>query len=890
MTKKTARLKAAIEKGQPSASFPYMAEYIRWVAALAAASLLYYAVFLLIGAAYRPDMGAMEAFARGVAIAQAGFFPEPKERLRYLAAIVVFVCSLPPAYFLAGKYLARLKEARTRALFAAALAASLGFVVFGTFKGLGAANPFAANVQNAQDLAAKTNGDFYFLSTFLYAHFYLFLCLLFPAVLAGFFYGPSVPGGTRVSAGKAWSGLVHVFCGAVVAVVFLVSVFRFPYTAENKYDFNAVYYSVVQVYNGLPMLVDGFTNIYGLYPQFVAPLLKLTGLSVLSFSALMASLSALCFALFFLFLKRNIESRALVLFGFTSIFFNCYIYPRISTAYDPYFALCPIRWLFPALLLVYSGFYLKNRTRNNYFLSYALFSAGVLWNPDFGMVTYLTLLAFYCYLELDGQDLRSAAGKMLRHALYALLSLTAVFAAYSVLIGIFYGSFPNLPGMFSTIRIFSALGFGMLPMPDTWHPWMLVALVYAIGLLYSLRQAMTRTISPRSASVFLLTVLGSGLFAYYQGRSHNWNLFTCNFAAFLLLTLFADDLLKTLKNSRALALPFALAVFFLSFSFFQTVYDHGRITELIFETNDKEADKDEREQILANAAFIRSHTSEKEKVFIFTRPSYQALYYGLSRTAAAANPGFLDLFLKTDYSRILSRMAVNEKAFFEPLRFSFFDGKVLVYLSSLYDPQDASEAKSRMLFLLKKHENRDSAFLLKRDARDMVHELLDKDFANKLDYALGKKGKAALGRQFSIQLVFRPAVVPLPQLTNSETLLCNSDAAGGFVLQQNGAASAEYVFSFNKRGILFPVVPGRWNYAALGVSGSRVQAYANGRYIGEASVPGEYTNSEEPLYIGSFKTLNAFFFGDIKEVKISGAPLDAGEIGAAWNKVEKLPL
>ena len=891
MTKPSSRLKKNIKEEIPPSSFTTKAEYIKWVAALSISFIVYYIVLRLINAYYGPDISGILAYARTVSVPQSGFLPEPKEKLLYLSAVLIFTVSIPAAYYLAVKYADRAKEAVIKTLYPPVLAGSLGLIVFIVFKALAAANPFAANAQNAHDLAAKTNGDFYFMTSFIYGHFYLFLCLLFPAVLSGFFYGRVFSARTRAALEKAESVFVHVFCGTLVAAVFFISAFSFPNTPDNRYDFNAVYYSVVQVYNGLPLLVNGFTNTYGLYPHFVVPFLKISGLSVLSFSALMAFLSSLCFVLLFMFLKKKLESKALLLFGFTTLLFNTFIYPHISTAFDPYFAMCPIRWLFPSLLLFLSDYYLKNRTRKTYFLFYALFALGILWNPDFGMVTYLSLLAFYCYLELDGQDPRAVARKVFSHTVNALLVLASVFAVYSLAIGAAYGSFPYLPGMFSTMKAASVLGSGMLPMPGTYHPWMFISLLYAIGLLYSLRHILDRKISQRSASVFLLTVLGIGLFAYYQGRSHNWNLFPSSFPAFLLLAIFADDLRKTVKTGKVLILPFALAVFFLSFSFFQTIYDYKRTAELVFETNDKEADKAERAEILANAAFIKNLTAEKEKVLIFTRISYQALYYSLSKTAAAVNPGLIDLFFKTDYSRILSFMAENGKTkiFFEPDKFGFFDNKIPAVLSLLYDPQDTGKSNGKIMFLLKKHENKDSAFLLKTDAKDLVHELFDRNFANKLNYALGRKGRVVFGGQFSIELVFRPAVVALPEVTNWQTMLCNSSNDGGFVLQQSGAANNKYIFSFNKRGILVPVVPGKWNYLSIGVNGSRIQAYANGRYVGEADAQKDYSNSEEPLYLGSFKTLGGFFFGDIKELKISNSSLEAGAISSAWNKIEKLP-
>ncbi|HNW44278.1 MAG TPA: hypothetical protein PKI19_07215 [Elusimicrobiales bacterium] len=866
-------------------------EYVRWCAVLSLSALVCGAVLYCIDANYTPDLDGILAYARSVSAAQTGLLPEPKEKLLFLSALLTLSLCLPALYYLSGKCCARLKAGVLAVLYPPAVAGSAALVIFLTYKGLRAANPFAENAQNAQDLIARTNLDFYFAGTFLHGHFYWFAGLLYPALLFCFLYAPKLPDAARAALEKFKNGAVHAVCGAIIAAVFAISVFKFPYTFENKYDFNAVYYSVVQVANGLPMLVDGFTNTYGLYPHFVAPLMKIFGSGVLSFSALMAVLSSLCFIFIFLFLKKNITSRALVLFGFTTVFFNSYLYLRIANSYDSHFAMCPIRWLFPSLLLFFSNLYLENRSRKAYFLSYPLFALGVLWNPDYGTVSYLSLTAFYSYLEFNGQGTKSIFRKICGHLAVSLVFLAAAFAAYSAAIRIFYGSFPELLKMFSTIQIFSVVGSGMLPMPAAYHPWMLTAALYMTGLLYSFRHAVNRTVSPRPAVVFLLTVLGIGIFAYYQGRSHNWNLFASNFMPFLLLTIFAEDLLKLAKKEKTFALPFALATFFLSFSLFQTVYGAKKTGALFFEKANKEANKTEQAAILANAALIKSLTVEKERILIFTRIWYQGLYHGLSKTAAAVNPGLMDLFFKTDYERLLSFMAASDrvKIFFEPEYFGLFDNKVPLLLSALYDPQDTGRGGAKIMYFLKKKGNNSGSYYFKHDGKAVVHELFDRDLANKLSYARGEKGGIALGRQFSIEVIFRPAGVQAPPFTDWATVYSNTGARGGFVLQQHGGVQTQYIFGFGKSGIICPVTPGKWNYLAFGVSGNRILAYAGGRYLGELAVPDEYKNSGEPLYLGSLKTLGGFFFGDIRELKISNSPLDPGEVAAAWTKTAKLP-
>ena len=46
---------------------------------------------------------------------------------------------------------------------------------------------------------------------------------------------------------------------------FISPLFAGPHSAWN---FNAIFYSMVQVYKGIPLYINGFTNIYGMYPIF----------------------------------------------------------------------------------------------------------------------------------------------------------------------------------------------------------------------------------------------------------------------------------------------------------------------------------------------------------------------------------------------------------------------------------------------------------------------------------------------------------------------------------------------------------------------------------------------------------------------------------------------
>ncbi len=871
----------------------YKVEYCNWCLTLALSILMFAIVVGVILSAYHPDIQKALDFALKTVIHYGlPVAPDPTKRLLYLAALAVFFVTIPGFYFLTNRYLIDIVSRKIRFLYPAFVFASIAGILFLTYSALAAPNPYyAENAQNFHDHASKTNVDFYFVSTFIYDHFIWYVLLLFPAIMTYLLFNQKIPRKTGERIAGAGRIVSYVFCAAIIVVVFFISSFKFPYSVENKYDFNNVFYSVVQVCQGTPMLVDHFMNTYGLYPHFVAPLMKIFGLSVLSFSSIMGLLISLCFLFMLVFLTRTVTNWLLVLFGFTTVFFISYAYGPSATPYfDPYFANAPIRWMMPFSLLLYAVLYLNKRSRFLYFFSFIYFPLGILWCPDFGMASFFDLLAFYAYLEFESNDFIRVIRKTALHGLLAILGVAVTFSAYAIAIKIFYGKVPDLSGLFSTIRVESFIGRGMLPLPTTFHPWMIVVLIYLAGLQYSTYSIFNKRVSSHAAAVFLITMIGISSFPYYLGRSHNWNLVAISPWCFLLLTIFADDLLKIVNKRKLFIAPFALAIFILSMSVFQTVYACQPILALMSDKEDKERNRGEQERITGNAAFIRGLTQDKEKVMIFSADLYQGLYYELSNTAAAVNPGLEDLRLITDYERIQSFLINNDttKIFFDPGSFRFCDPGIPLILSSLYDVSKVGPPPGSIMLLGRRKENPGSNFMLTQDYGSIVHELFDKTFAKRLSYAAGNGGAIALGKSFSVEVIFRPVEVPSSPYTDCQSVFSNMQGDSGMALAQKGSDNSVYVFSHSGSGIEIPVMVGKWNYLACIVDSSRIYAYANGCIVGAARTTEPYHNSASPLFIGNFGLQGGFFFGDIKELKISNNLYNPRELSNTWDKVKNI--
>lgn len=868
-------------------------EWVRWSAALLLAIIAFLAAVKLIEILYHPDISSAILFAQETLIDATGARPYPMKRLLYSLAVVAFPVLLFGFYFLMRQSLAGLRRNTIKILYISSLLLGVLAVLFLLYKGLAAPNPFANAPENGHDLVAKTNADFYFMGSFIYSHFPWFLLVLFPLILSYLLYKERIPAKWSPPFNIVEKILTYGFCGLLALSVFFMNSFSFPRTWENAYDFNSVFYSVVQVYNGVPLLIDHFTNTYGLYPHFVVPLLKLFGLSVLSFSTTMAVLALLCFFFQLLFLRSVVTNRILVLLGITSIFFMCYMLNRTATNFDAYFAMVPLRWILPSSLLLYSAIYLKYRSRVLYYASFCVFACGILWTPDFGLLSFLSLIAFYIYLEFENPRFSTIAVNTAAHLAIGAGSVIATFLTYSYCIRFAYGAFPDMSLLFSTIKVFSVVGAGMLAMPKTIHPWMLVALTYLVGLCYSIRHILTRTISPRAAGVFLLTVVGVLSFQYYWGRSHNSNLTAVMPPFFGLLTVFADDLLGLTRRNRILVVPFALLIFILSFSVFQTLYAHRKIVDVISANHDKRENAIEQNWLNANVRFIRSHAREKEKILILSADYRQGLYYEMSKTAAAVNPGIEELFLKSDYQRLRQYLLLNDstKVFVELPDFPFRRGAIPSILSSLYRVSSVEKTERGIMFLTRRKENAGALRVFKNDPNAVLHELFDRNLLAKLQHAVGEAGGISLEDTFSVEVVFKPADIASCSLTTGATVFSNYRDGAGMILLQHGSNRTEYMFSFGGYGIPIPVELGKWNYLAIEVAPDYVRIYRDGAILSSVRIgsPGiVYRNTSEPLYLGNADMRNGFFFGDIRELRIKNGKLERNEVAEGWAGVKTL--
>ena len=482
--------------------------------------------------------------------------------------------------------------------------------------------------------------------------------LLITGIISVLFYKLTTNKNCKFVKNKTFNNTLDIFSFISIATVLFYSVFDMCINYYTCYaeHFNAVFDSVVQTYYGKGLLID-FINQYGLYPFFLLPVFKVIGLNVINYSFIMASLIALSFSSIFLFLKKIIHNKFLVIFGISSILFiNHFIieihpYPVIFST----FMIRPLRLLFPALSIYLIYKYLKSNKHKKllYNILFFIFSLGIFWNIDSGLVVFFAWLLLLFYEEFCKNNLLSAIKNNLLHVLNALIHFISVFGLINIFMYLQYGNFPNFLKFFESQKYFYFYGFGMMPMHLV-HPWNLLALIYIIGLIRSIQAMLQKTSSARTNIIFYLSILGIGVFSYYQGRSHDLNLLHILYPALLILIIITDEFLTIIKRKTAdfyvkLGFSSLLILFIgLTVSFYCS---YPRIYKIISINTMNILNHDEsKAQNYTN--FIKKYSKNKEQKIFFLSYNSGYFYLAAQRPCPLDIPGLNELFLKKDIEKI----------------------------------------------------------------------------------------------------------------------------------------------------------------------------------------------------------------------------------------------
>lgn len=331
--------------------------------------------------------------------------------------------------------------------------------------------------------------------------------------------------------------------GLVLAVaVIQIVVWRIylPGRMDDNFDehINIVLYSTMQSMYGVAE-----RHLYGFYPQFLAPLLRVSGCSMLSVSLMMGGLYLAAFGMIFAAAKRMLRNRILWA-GYGIVFLymlNWFAFFQTEDNFriDPYFAYFPVRLLGPAAAWF---LWAKGGEKARSWGGGVLAAAAWFFNPDTGIAVAGALLAGNIFAV-------GSVREAWRRAWRFLIAFVCGLPLVAVLLRAGSGAWPPVWEYLAYMVRFQQVGYFMMPVSG--RLWWLGVILYGGALTFAawrIRRGRGCTYACRM--VLFLGVLGLGLSLYYAGRSHLYNLLTVLYPGYFLVFLLADTVLRGIRRKR----------------------------------------------------------------------------------------------------------------------------------------------------------------------------------------------------------------------------------------------------------------------------------------------------------------------------------------------------
>lgn len=612
------------------------------------------------------------------------FLPKHVERLQFILSVFLSPIILAGFYYVFRKWSTRTKVAVIDFLYSKLSIVTICLLFASTYAGLAMSN-------------------FLYIQTSCYLDDfgrYFFNLIIFPALLFIFLLRSDL----LKSFQKPIKIILQVIFCFTIVLILSMSILDLGSTF-SAFHLNPIFYPISQVILGKILLVN-VTSLYGLFPLFLAPIFKIVGFSLFKFSLVMGIILCASYIFLFLFMRKSINNYILLYSGFLGMVFYSYL-AHSPTSPGYYFQYWPIRLLFPAIFLFMTALYLKEGSRRLYYTTFFLCALGVLWNFDSGIIVFLSWVIVLAYHEFS-----KASGAVRKFLNMAMHILNAIVFFVTVIFGFYLytyvsgGSWPDISLFLQYQKMFLS-GYFMIPMLPPPHAWNLIILTYLIGLLLSVAALINKQVDYRDKLIFALSILGIGLFSYYEGRSHDLTLFGPSYPAFILVAIFADKLYTSIKN-RGSALLGEISIFaFLFYIVISTPFSiiYNTKTYIGYIRNGATSSQNGSDSVYSrNISFIKKYTDKGEGVFILS-PHNEGIYYGETGTFSSVDiPSSTDLFFKRETDTIVTFLEINKgsKVFVErPFNFyDLYDTRIKNVLEKRY--VIVSSSADGLSFLMKK--------------------------------------------------------------------------------------------------------------------------------------------------------------------------------------------
>lgn len=464
-------------------------------------------------------------------------------------------------------------------------------------------------------------------------------------------------------------------CLFIAAMTLQIAAWRLPGegmvepTGNWSIHWDAVGYTVAQVAAGRTLLVD-LPSQYGLYPLFLGSVFRWTPFSVQKLSLIFALMQVLSLsAVFYVVLRLTRCGVFRAAFGIAFVLVTFETVLKINGIAEFYFQYWPLRFFWPALSVLTFYSYVRQPSLSRVVPVSLCAAIGTVWNADTGVMIAGAFAAFLgaktiMHWRHPGQVMHVQRWHEVRALCLHLVILAAVMAATALYLIWATEAAPHWNWLFTYQSLFYRLGLNMMPLPlGLATPWMSVLAVYLLGLLFALSQWRTGRASRVADMVFYLSLLGWGLFVYYQGRSHILNLVTVCWPGLVIATILADRTVRMVWAGGMGAIHLALPALVLAILLFCATPFILNVAPLWRDAREALAGQPRIASPLVadELAFIRRHTHAGEDCVILAQR--QGLYYAAARLGSPLKgPGYVETLTIEDRDDLLRQVEAGRFA------------------------------------------------------------------------------------------------------------------------------------------------------------------------------------------------------------------------------------
>lgn len=455
--------------------------------------------------------------------------------------------------------------------------------------------------------------------------------------------------------------LIFIFLNAFLLLSWrVISILAVDQSFTFYGHLDPIMYDVSQVVASKTIGVD-LPSQYGMYPELIAPIFRVIKLNILNFTILMAILQIISMTALFFVVSKIVKNKNLLLIGGVSLivltFETILYFLGISERYFQYW---PLRFFWPALSVFLLYLYLSKKTLVASIIFSISSSISLLWNLDTGLFVFLTyiillvakiIVTTYCHKNSRNQR------KQLIYALILhLIITTTIVYGFFLTLSIIANHNVNLMSLITYQKIFYKLDFAMLPIPITPHPWMSIIGIYVYGIIVAL-YGWKKVFSIKNDLLLYLSILGLGLFIYYEGRSHVYNLFSVLWPALIIGLIITDSTLRCLRLKLISYYNAMLPICFISFLIMCCLVFTYKIpniyTNLIHKIQYRNTPSDVTIQDELN--FIKTHIKNHKECLILSLR--QGIYYAETGiTSGVQGPPLTELLLNSDLELYLNQI------------------------------------------------------------------------------------------------------------------------------------------------------------------------------------------------------------------------------------------